>query len=218
MKHPRAVTLMLALWAASAAAQTPPWNDIKGDLKAALEAKADPARGALAFEPCEGCHRKDASGRVSGAYPRLSGQHAQVLMKQIVDIRSGRRSNPKMEPFIDDHVLSPFQIADIAHYLQQLPVGEANGKGPGIDLAHGKQLYDKDCVECHGPRGEGSATKFYPMVAAQHYRYLLREATLIRDGDRRNANPDMAKVIKAYSRADLEAVSDHMARLPPPAR
>jgi cytochrome c553 len=54
------------------------------------------------------------------------------------------------------------------------------------------------------------------MVAAQHYRYLLRELKFIRDGDRRNANPDMVKRIKAYGDDDLEALADYMAQLPPP--
>jgi cytochrome c553 len=208
--------MMVALWPAFLAAQTPAWNEIKGELKAVLEAKGDAVRGEAAFEPCQGCHRKDGSGRVSGAYPRLSGQHALVLMKQITDIRSGWRSIPKMEPFIDDHVLTPFEIADISVYLQALPISTENGKGPGTALVKGKQLYDRDCAACHGASGEGSAVKFYPMVAAQHYRYLLREVQLIRDGDRRNANPDMVKVIKPYSMGDLEAVSDYMAAFAPP--
>ena len=75
--------LLLSLWPALALAQAPVWNEIKGELKIALETKGDPTRGAASFEQCQGCHRKDASGRVSGAYPRLSGQHATVLMKQI---------------------------------------------------------------------------------------------------------------------------------------
>jgi cytochrome c553 len=216
VKHIRATPLLASLWAAAALAQPAPWNEIKGELKAALDARGEPARGEAAFEPCEGCHRKDASGRVSGAYPRLSGQYAAVLMKQIVDIRAGRRTNPKMEPFLEDHVLTPFQIADIAAHLQRLPMSAENGKGPGQNLTHGRQLYERDCVECHGSKGEGSAVKFYPMVAAQHYRYLLREVNFIRDGDRRNANPDMVKVIKPYTQADLDAVADYMAQMPPP--
>ena len=216
MKKLLTMLMLASLWSVPAAAQAPAWNEIKGELKTALEAKADAVRGEAAFEPCQGCHRKDGSGRVSGAYPRLSGQHAKVLMKQIADIRSGRRSNPKMEPFIDDHVLTPFEIADIAVHLQALPISADNGKGPGTGLAKGKQLYDKDCADCHGAKGEGIENKFFPMVAAQHYRYLLREAQLIRDGDRRNANPDMVKVIKPYSTSDLEAVSDYMAAFAPP--
>jgi cytochrome c553 len=150
----------LALWSTLAAAQTAPWNEIKGELKTVLEAKGDPSRGAAAFETCQGCHRKDASGRVSGAYPRLSGQHATVLMKQIVDIRAGRRVNEKMEPFIEDHALTPYEIADLAAWLQGLPISPNNGKGPGTALARGQQLYEKDCAECHGAKGEGRAAKF----------------------------------------------------------
>ena len=206
---------LLALLPVFALAQTPPWYEIKGEFKEALEAKGDPARGKVAFTPCEGCHRADASGRPSGAYPRISGQHARVLVKQITDIRGGKRSVSKMEPFIDDHVLTPFNIADIAVYLQSLPVPSTNAKGPGTLITLGKQLYEKDCADCHGAKGEGDAANFYPMVAAQHYRYLLREVNFIRDGDRRNSNPVMVKVIKPYSGSDLEAVADYMAQFAP---
>ena len=85
-------SLSLVLLPAFALAQTPAWTDLRGELKDALEAKGDPARGKAAFVPCEGCHRGDATGRPSGAYPRLAGQHVRVLVKQITDIRAGRRS------------------------------------------------------------------------------------------------------------------------------
>jgi cytochrome c553 len=200
-----------------AAAQTvPAWNDIKGEQLIALQTKGDPVRGEAAFEPCQGCHRKDASGRTSGAYPRLSGQHATVIIKQVTDIRAGRRYNPKMEPYIGDHALTAYDIADIAVYLQALPISAENGKGPGTSVAAGKKIYENECADCHGNKGEGDAPKYYPMVAAQHYRYLLRELKFIRDGDRRNANPDMVKRIKSYTDEDLDAMADYMAQLPPP--
>ncbi len=217
MKKTLIAIVVTGLWALVATAQTPPvWNEIKGEQLIALQAKGDPARGETAFVPCQGCHRKDASGRTSGAYPRLSGQHAQVIIKQVTDIRAGRRYNPKMEPYLDDHLLTPLAIADIASYLQGLPISAENGKGPGSGVAAGKKIYENDCNDCHGNKGEGDAAKFYPMVAAQHYRYLLRELKFIRDGDRRNANPDMVKRIKAYSDNDLEAMADYLAQLPPP--
>lgn len=205
-----------SLWTVAATAQTPPWNEIKGELKTAMEATPDAKRGQAAFDQCVGCHRIEASGRSSGAYPRLSGQHATVLMKQIADVRSGRRSNPKMEPFVSDHVLDAFQIADVALYLSQLPIDKPNGKGPGDLIAKGKVLYDKDCADCHGGKGEGDGPRFYPMVAAQHYKYLLREVNFIRDGDRRNSNPEMVAVIKPYTSAELETVADYMASLAAP--
>lgn len=209
---------LVALWPLGVSAQAPVWNEIKGELKTALETKGDPARGEAAFEPCQSCHRPDASGRTSGAYPRLSGQHPTVIIKQIIDIRTGRRSNPKMEPYIADHVLTPYEIADIAAWLKALPISTENGKGPGTGVAAGKKLYEKNCADCHGGKGEGKAEKFYPMVAAQHYRYLLRELKYIRDGDRRNSNPEMVDVVKPYATSDLEAMADYMAQLPPPKR
>lgn len=211
-----AILFALSIAPALVLAQTPPWNEINGELKIALETKSDVKRGEASFEKCVGCHRKDASGRVSGAYPRLSGQHATVLMKQMADIRSGRRLNPKMKPFIDDDVLTAYDIADIAYYLEALPIKSGNGKGPGTDIARGKQLYDKDCADCHGANGQGNPAKYFPMLAAQHYKYLLREVNLIRNGKRGNSNPDMVAVIKRYSADDLETVSDYMASLVPP--
>ncbi|MGI9133839.1 MAG: c-type cytochrome, partial [Rhodoferax sp.] len=92
MKKYSVVLAALLLCPVAAWSQVAPWNAITGELKTALEAKGDLTRGEVAFEACQGCHRKDGSGRMSGAYPRLAGQHASVLIKQIVDIRAGRRS------------------------------------------------------------------------------------------------------------------------------
>jgi cytochrome c553 len=146
----------------------------------------------------------------------LAGQHASVIIKQIVDIRSGLRLNAPMKPFVDDPDLSPQAIADIAGYLQALPISANLGKGAGSDVARGKALYDRDCARCHGGRGEGRAESFYPAVAAQHYGYLLRELGLIRDGGRGNSNAEMIALVKTYAQADLEAIADYLARLPPP--
>jgi cytochrome c553 len=123
-----------------------------------------------------------------------------------------------MEPFVGPGVMNVASIADIGAYLQSLPVPAGNGKGPGTGVEAGKLLYEKDCRQCHGERGEGNAEQFYPMVATQHYSYLLHETQFIRDGDRRNSHPEMVKVIKSYGASDLEAVSDYMAQLPPPAK
>ena len=215
--------LVLTLWPLNLMAQGPApekkagsgpvWNELKGEKLEALKLKGVASRGAEVFKICSGCHKRDASGTVSGAYPRLAGQHATVLIEQLTDIRSGVRKNPKMLPFSDEHVLSTQQIADIAAYLQALPITSNLGRGPGLALERGKALYVKDCASCHGDRGEGNAKKFYPLVAGQHFKYLLREARYIRDGKRGNANPDMVKVIKSYSDDDLEAVSDYMSGL-----
>ena len=211
----RIALIALALAACSAPVrQAAPWNEITGEKLLALRLQGDAARGARAYEVCQGCHRRGATGSTSGTYPRLAGQHATVLIEQMTDIRSGRRGNDKMLPFIDKHGVGPQDIADIAAYLSRLPVPPTQGQGPGTHLADGEKLYKNACVDCHGAAGEGDATRFYPRVNGQHFKYTLREMIDIRDGVRRNANPTMVEAIKRYTNADLEAVADHMSRLP----
>jgi len=215
---------IVALWVATALvpvaglAQTPGPAEIDAEIRSALAARADPARGKAAFEDCVVCHRKEGAGRTNGSVPRLAGQHASVLIKQIVDVRSGRRVNERMKTVIDAAPLNTQSIADIAGYLEQLPRATSAGEARGEDIARGKALYERDCARCHGTGGEGLAAKFYPMVATQHYAYLLRELNLIRDEGRGNSDPEMVRVIKPYSPDDLKSVADYMAQLPPPKR
>ena len=44
----------------------------------------------------------------------------------------------------------------------------------------------------------------------------MRQFQWIRDGKRRNANPDMVKQIANFSERDMIAVMDYVARLKPP--
>ncbi|MFD2113816.1 c-type cytochrome [Thiorhodococcus fuscus] len=190
------------------------WNDLKGEELLALRAKGDAARGKAAFIVCEGCHGSQALGDEAGFYPRLAGQHASVLIKQLTDVREGRRDNPKMYPFASQHVITTQEVADIAAYLHSLPVPESHGQGPGVDLDRAASLYRKDCRVCHKTHGEGDAEQFYPRLNGQHYQYLLRQALDIRDGVRRNANPDMVEAIKPYSDDEIEQVIDYISRMP----
>lgn len=187
------------------------------ELARLLKRKGDPNKGKEAYVICRGCHKADAAGRDQAECPpQLAGQHAPVLIKQMLDVRSGRRDNPHMHPFITPDVLAPNQLADIAAYLSRLPQPAGNGKGPGQDLDLGQHLYQRDCAVCHGKRGEGDAKRLYPRVAGQHYAYLYRQGLEIRDQVRGNANPEMVRLIHHYTDTDLGAVSDYMARLPVP--
>ncbi|MBU0592945.1 MAG: c-type cytochrome [Pseudomonadota bacterium] len=191
------------------------WDAQSAEEAQLLKMKGDVENGKIAYQGCQGCHKPDASGLSDGTYPQLAGQHTTVLIKQMSDVREGRRDNPKMFPFAGKHVVDTQEVADIAAYLNSLPLPGNNDKGPGNDLARGKALYQKDCVSCHGERGEGNAGKFYPVTNGQHYRYMVRQIVSIRDGSRRNANPKMVKVVKRYSTSDIGAVADFMSRISP---
>ena len=205
-----AATLLLCLNSLAMAQASP---DLDPEITRLVALKADPFKGKVAYEICRGCHKADGSGKGDALYPQLAGQHASVTIKQLVDVRAGRRVSPKMHPFVDKDVVASNEIADIAAYLSLLPTPNTNGKGDGKQTGLGKHLYNRDCASCHGKRGEGDGSKFYPRVAGQHFAYLKRETLESRDKGRRNANTEMVKVLKHYVDADIEAVSDYMSRL-----
>lgn len=193
------------------------WNEAAGEKIEALELTGDLENGEEAYEVCSACHLPNGAGRPDGTFPQLAGQHTTVLIKQIADIREGLRDNPIMYPFAVT-LTDPQELADVAAYIETLAIPTDNGRGPGTNLEKGKELYDANCVECHLQHGEGDRAKFYPVLAGQHYKYMLRQVTDIRDGRRRNANPDMVKIVKKYSDEELDAVVDYMSRLEWPER
>lgn len=178
-----------------------------------IKHQADTEKGQEAYKVCRGCHKADASGKPEAGYPQLAGQHRSVLIKQMVDVRAGRRASPKMHPFIEGDVVATEEVADIAAYLNSLPI-PANVQGDGDMLEHGEKLYKRQCASCHGKNGEGDAKKFIPRVAGQHYLYLYRQTLESRDHGRNNSNAKMVKLLQPYSEADIHAVSDYMSRLP----
>ncbi|MEW6433373.1 MAG: c-type cytochrome [Myxococcota bacterium] len=188
---------------------------VEGEALAALKLKGDAKRGQEAYEVCVACHLASGAGRSDGTFPQLAGQHSSVIIKQVADIRSQLRENPVMHPF-SKTLVNPQELADVAAFIATLPIPRDNQKGPGTDVAHGRKLYERDCASCHGQNGEGNAAKVYPVLAGQHYKYLLREAKNLRDGKRKNGNPDMLKVIKAYGDKDIDAIADYMSRLETP--
>lgn len=190
------------------------WGTPLPELVQVLALTGDASRGQEAFVVCRGCHKPDGAGVVSGAYPRLTGQHARVIMKQVTDVRAGVRQNPKMKPFAADHAVSTQEIADLAVFLSQAATTREGGKGPGTDLARGQALYaSKGCVGCHGARGEGNGERFFPALAGQHFGYLERELQFIQQGTRGNSHPEMVQAVKGLEPKELAAIADYLSRL-----
>ncbi len=177
--------------------------------------------GIEVYEVCAGCHLTEGWGKPDGTFPQLAGQSYEVLIKQLADIRALNRDNPTMYPFaLPESIGGAQSLADVTHYIEQLPMNPAPGLGEWEEgtpeYEQGKKLYADNCVECHGERGEGHHEKFYPLIQGQHYNYMLRQFEWIRDGKRRNANPDMIEQIKGFSNKDMEMVINFVSRIKPP--
>jgi cytochrome c553 len=188
-----------------------------GDQEEAMTLTPNLENGRVLYETCAICHTPTGWGTPDGRYPEIAGQHFNVIIKQMADIRNGNRDNPTMYPFTLDNILPDNQaLADVAGYISQLPMNPRNATGPGHDLAHGEALYKEYCVKCHGDNGEGDNDDFYPRIHGQTYQYLLRQMFWIKNGKRRNADPTMVEQIKGFTARDIYAVIDYSSRLHPP--
>lgn len=201
------------------------WGTKVKEANEALNLKGDIEDGAVIYEEiCEICHQPGGTGDPAGNFPQLAGQHSTVIIKQMADIRIGNRDNPTMYPFanvaalqastedlFDDPKSGPQTLADVAAYIQTLEMASTI-KGPGTDLEHGAKIYKDNCVKCHADHGQGSFKNYYPVIAGQNFNYLMRQFKWIKEGKRRNANPDMVEQIKNFSDRDIEAVMDFSSR------
>jgi len=83
------------------------------------------ARGKRVFEegvparqipPCATCHGKNAEGNVT--FPRLAGQHAPYLLKQLLVIQNALRSAPVMHGIVQE--LNRDQMQAVVVYLESI--------------------------------------------------------------------------------------------------
>ncbi len=215
-----AALLALAMPALADEAHTPAegWNEGGEEQDEALGLEPDHDNGLYTYEVCSACHGINGWGTIDGTFPQIAGQHPNVTIKQLADIRALNRDNPTMYPFALPREIGGAQsIADVAFYMSQLPMNPEPGLGAGDDLEHGENLYADNCTECHGANGEGSDEKFYPRIQGQHFNYLVRQYEWIKEGKRRNANPEMVEQIQWFTERDTMAVLDYVSRMKPPA-
>lgn len=71
---------------------------------------------------CTGCHAPDAHGNAPAGYPRLSGQYAEYIEKQLLAFRSGKRINDgeQMTMRLVADKMSDAEIKAVANFVAGL--------------------------------------------------------------------------------------------------
>ncbi len=199
-----AIILPLVVLAASSAQQ---------DYEDAIRATADGERGAQLFGGCAACHGEDGSGHADGAVPRLAGQHARVVIRQLVDYRYGKRRDPRMEPVAHTQPLRNTQaIADVAAFAAGLMPRAPVGTGPGTYVELGRQIHAVRCSTCHGAAGQGGEEGSMPRLAGQHYAYLLRQFHDVLEGRRPDLAGSHGPLLQDLDRDALQGLADMLSR------
>jgi cytochrome c553 len=174
-------------------------------------------RGMAPYEQCAYCHGLDGNSPMP-RFPRLAGQNASYLRKQLADFKHGRRTNDggAMSGIAD--ALSDAEAEKIVlHYAAQAPrAGSADVEG---DAAAGRRLYFNGrpavaaCATCHGT--DAPILAGAPRLLGQHGAYLAKQLQDFRRGARRNdAGRVMHRIANALAESEVRALAAFLSAQP----
>ncbi len=177
------------------------------------DASAGQAKSAL----CATCHGADGNSQLS-INPKIAGQKASYIVKQLQDFKSGARVGPTMAAMVA--ALSDEDMEDIAAWYssQQPTVGGADPEalelGASIYRSGNKDLSVAACSACHGPSGKGNEPAGFPALGGQHAEYTLLQLQQFRSGERDNDPSGMMRtVVERLTDRELQALASYLSGL-----
>ena len=166
---------------------------------------------------CAACHGADGNSVIPN-WPKLAGQHAAYLERQLVLVKAGKRQIPEMAGIAMG--LSEQDMADISAYFatQAIKAGLADEAlvAPGETLyrAGNSETDIPACMSCHGPAGEGNPLSGYPALAGQHAVYSEKMLKGFRSGQMWGEDDAssriMTEVAKRLSDDEIKAVASYL--------
>lgn len=181
------------------------------------------ANGKAQTMMCSACHGADGNS-AAPTFPKLAGQGAKYLYKQMVDNRDGARVIPSMMGLLTNK--SNQELADIAVYYSEQAMSGSQADPDLVEL--GARVYragvaDKGvaaCTACHGPTGAGNAPAGFPRLAGQHADYIASTLKAYRagyDDPAGRTNDGDTKIMRATARGlsdvQIEAVASYVSGL-----
>ena len=180
----------------------------------------DPVLGQSKAATCAACHGSDGNS-LAPMYPKLAGQGAGYIAKQLADFKAGATSETGRVNALMTAMsagLSETDMADLAAFYSSQKTSKGNGKANEL----GKKLYfsgDSErgisaCVACHTANGKGAAQAKFPAIAGQHVDYLTAQLQMFRSSERGNDNNSMMrKTAVKLTDVDIKALAQFMSSL-----
>lgn len=175
----------------------------------------DAAAGQAKTAVCGACHGPDGNSMAPN-FPKLAGQGDKYLLKQLHEIKDGKRAVLEMTGMLTN--LSDQDLADIAAYYssQKNTVGAAD---PAL-VERGQALFRggdiekglPSCTGCHSPDGQGNAPAGFPHLGGQHADYIEKQLTNFREGERTNDGDTMVmrSIAAKLSNKDIKALASYI--------
>ncbi len=167
---------------------------------------------------CGTCHGPDGNS-INPMFPRLAGQHADYLVRQLKSFKEQTRGDPYAIAFMWGMAsgLSDETIDALAQYYARQKTGPGKGHDPAT-VARGRDVYEHGvasqgvpaCAACHGPDALGNG--MYPRVAGQHAEYILKQLASFQSNMRNMAV--MHGVAQNLRTPEMQAVADYLESLP----
>jgi cytochrome c553 len=179
-------------------------------------AKPDLVKGEASYGAvCAACHGVDGNSGTP-AYPKLSQQHPEYLIKQLQEFKSDKRNNAVMKGFAA--TLSDEDMKNIAYWVTAKKGKPGFAKEKEL-VGLGERIYrggiaDRQvpaCAGCHSPNGAGIPSQ-YPRLSGQHAEYASAQLVAFRDGVRKNSL-QMTQIAAKMNDREIKAVSDYIAGL-----
>jgi cytochrome c553 len=181
---------------------------------AAVPPTGNPDAGKQKAVACGACHGADGNS-LAPTFPKLAGQHASYLYKQMKDVKSGARVIAVMAGQLD--AMSDQDLADIAAFYESqkgtpgVAKEELVALGGTIWRAGIRERGIPACAACHSPTGKGNGPAKYPMLSGQHAEYIASSMRAWRSEERKNDGDSrmMRDVAAHLTDRELEAVSSY---------
>lgn len=160
---------------------------------------------------CQGCHGGDMPDA-----PRLNGQLATYLYRQLMDYQDGSRSNDIMAAVTSG--LSNQEMADIAAWYagQKPPPWSAKGTAAARKLVEDgdSERMLAACAACHSRKGQGQAQDI-PRLAGQKPLYLAATLKAYKMAQRHNdVYQRMRAMAQSLTEEEIRQLADYYAGQP----
>lgn len=183
----------------------------------ACAAIGDVANGKELSTGCWDCHGEKGNSEM-GMFPRLAGQNAEYIVKQLKDFQAEHRMDDTMGPMAA-MVEAGSDMNDVAAYFASFTMAGKAGAHKSKLADQGAVLYNEGnpdtgvyaCVNCHGANGDGKKAWIFPVLGGQWREYLVKQLTDFKEGTRTNDPASMmANVAKRMTDQEIEAVAEYL--------